>query len=183
MFMGHMYATRELGDGFAIVDTAGVPDIPVYLQHRPAGKTDKNGLMFLNNLDPYFRNDISIDVLSLPEDYRALYTEQKVIPASGGGAVASFSVYRTRALLIQGKQQDGSWLPFAAGVSVINAAGTIAKTGTTDTVVGYDGNIYLEDPPRHPAEPVFFLADRSVRLMPQQILYRLYSHRSVFRHG
>ncbi|WP_277871010.1 hypothetical protein [Tatumella ptyseos] len=41
--------------------------------------------MFLNDLDPYFKNDITIDVLSLPLDYRALYTEQEIIPKGGGG--------------------------------------------------------------------------------------------------
>ncbi len=147
LFMGHLYATRELGDAFAIVDTSGVPDIPVYLQHRPAGKTDSTGTLFINNLDPYFRNNISIDVLSLPEDYRALYTEQQVIPKSGGGAVAAFSVYRTHALMITGRLEDGSALPFAAGVGVIDSRGNNVTKGTTHTVVGYEGNIYLEDPP------------------------------------
>ncbi|WP_294902019.1 fimbria/pilus outer membrane usher protein [Tatumella sp. UBA2305] len=147
IFMGHAYATRELGDSFAIVDTAGVPDIPVYLQHRLAGKTDKNGTMFLNDLDPYFKNDITIGVLNLPEDFRALYTEQEVIPKSGGGAVAAFSIYRTHALLITGKQQDGAALPFAAEVGVSDKQGHLPATGTTHTIVGYEGNIYLEDPP------------------------------------
>ena len=146
-FMGHFYATRELGDAFAIVDTAGVPNIPVYLQHRPAGKTDKHGTLFLNDLDPYFKNDITIDVLSLPLDYRALYTEQEIIPKGGGGAIASFSIYRTHALLIIGKQANGTALPFAAAVDVTNAEGLTADKGTTHTVVGYEGNIYLEDPP------------------------------------
>ena len=147
LFMGHVYTTRQLGDAFAIVDTAGVPNIPVYLQHRPVGKTDKNGTLFLNDLDPYYQNDISIDVLSLPLDYRALYTEQKVIPKSGGGAMAAFSIYRTHALLLTGKQEDGTMLPFAAVVDVMNAEGQIAVKGTIHTVVGYEGNIYLEDPP------------------------------------
>lgn len=147
VFMGHIYATRELGDSFAVVDTSGVPGIPVYLQHQPAGKTDRNGTLFLNDLDPYFKNDITIDVLSLPDDYRALYTEQEVIPKGGGGAVAAFSIYRTHALLITGKLKNGKLLPFAANVSVVDAHGKTPTKGTTHTVVAYEGNIYLEDPP------------------------------------
>ncbi len=147
IFMGHVYATRELSDSFAIVDTAGVPDIPVYLQHRLEGRTDSDGTLFLNDLDPYFRNDVTIDVLSLPQDYRALYTEQQVIPSSGGGAVAAFSIYRTHALMINGRQKDGTVLPFASSVDVINAQGKNVTRGTTHTVAGYEGSIYLEDPP------------------------------------
>lgn len=146
-FNNGLYATRELGDAFAIVDTGGVPHIPVFLSHQPAGTTDSHGRLFLNNLLPNYRNPVTIDVLSLPLDYRALYTEQQAIPASGGGASVNFSVYRTRALLLTAKGRNGTALTFASSVSVTTSSGQAPEVGTSSTVVGYGGNIYLESPP------------------------------------
>lgn len=146
-FDGGFYAPRQLGDAFAIVDTNGVADIPVLLSHQPAGKTDSHGRLFLNQLVPYYRNNVSIDVLSLPEDYRALYVEKEAIPGNGNGALLNFSVYRTRALLMTVKDKKGESLAFAAPVTVQTEQGGRPQKGTTNTVVGYGGAIYLEDPP------------------------------------
>lgn len=148
-FNGGIYATRQLGDAFAIVDTGGIANIPVYLSHNPVGKTDSHGRLFLNNLLPYYKNDITIDVLSLPEDYRALDTEKEVIPASGGGATANFSVYRTRAVLLTTRAVDGKEVDFAAPVNVLTSDGQRPIKGTASTIVGYGGEIYLENPPEH----------------------------------
>lgn len=146
-FDGDFYAPRELGDAFAIVDTGGVPNIPVLLSHQSAGKTNSHGKLFLNQLVPYYRNSIDIDVLSLPQDYRALYTSKEAIPGSGDGARVDFSVYRTRAILISAKNSKGNALTFAAPVSVVTARGQQPDKGTASTVVGYGGAIYLENPP------------------------------------
>lgn len=147
LFMGDLYATRKLGDSFALVDTDGVPDIPVLLEHHPAGKTDANGRLFLNDLLPYQQNHINIDALHLGADYRAPYGDRQVIPRRNGGAVARFSVYRTRALLLVAHTADGKPVPFAASASVEDSQGRAPAAGTASTVAGYDGNIYLEDPP------------------------------------
>ncbi|MBS0854714.1 MULTISPECIES: fimbria/pilus outer membrane usher protein [unclassified Tatumella] len=169
LFANAFYATRQLGDGFALVDTDGIAGIPVYLEHQPVGKTDRDGKLFLNNLLPYYRNNISIDVLSLPDDFRALYTEDNAIPESGGGAMVHFRIYRARALLMTVKQTQGKALPFAAPVSVVTAAGQQPETGTRTTVVGYEGNIYLENPPAE-GFAIVHLPDSTCRIrLPAQL--------------
>ena len=147
LFMGNMYATRELSDSFVLVDTEGVPDIPVMLEHRPVGKTDSHGRLFLNNLQPYQQNHINIDALHLGTDYRAPYTSMEAIPRHNGGAFTQFSVYRTRALLLIARTADGKPVPFAANATVFNRKGEPPAKGTVNTVAGYDGNIYLENAP------------------------------------
>lgn len=147
LFMGHFYATRELGSAFALVDTAKVPNVPVYLEHRPVGHTDSNGMLFLNNLNPYQANHIDIDPLSLDEDYRAPYTNEILIPQTGRGAVANFNIYRTHAVLLTVTTRDGKNVPFSAKVSVQDTHGQTPSQGTPQTIVGYEGKIYLEDPP------------------------------------
>lgn len=147
LFMGHIYATRELGSAFALVDTSGVANIPVLLEHRPVGKTDKNGMLFLNNLNPYQENRIDINVLGLAEDYRAPYTNDIVIPQTGRGGIARFSLYRTHAVLLSVKTADGRNIPFSSLVNVFDAQGHAPPHGTQRTIAGYGGNIYLESPP------------------------------------
>lgn len=147
LFMGHFYATRVLGGAFALVDTAGVADVPVYLEHRPVGHTDRNGMLFLNNLNPYQENRIDIDALGLAEDYRAPYTEEVTIPQTGRGAIARFDLYRTQAMLLTVNRPDGAKVPFSAQVTVEDSHGGAPARGTQSTLVGYDGKIYLEDAP------------------------------------
>ncbi|HHD2899382.1 fimbria/pilus outer membrane usher protein [Klebsiella pneumoniae] len=147
IFMGNLYATRELGDSFVLVDTEGVPDVPVQLEHRPAGKTDSHGRLFLNDLLPYQENHLNIDAMQLGADYRAPYTGLDAIPRRNGGALVKFSVYRTRGLLMVARTAAGQPVPFSAQVSVLDSQGQPPARGTMNTVAGYDGNIYLEDAP------------------------------------
>ncbi|EGX8131269.1 fimbrial biogenesis outer membrane usher protein [Salmonella enterica subsp. enterica serovar Infantis] len=147
LFMGNVYATRELGDAFVLVDTEGVPDVPVLLEHRKVGKTDSNGRLFLNDLLPYQENHINIDALHLGADYRAPYTGQDAIPRRNNGAVARFSVYRTRSILLVARLPDGKPVPFSAQVQILDQHDQPPARGTLNTVTGYDGNIYLEDAP------------------------------------
>lgn len=146
-FMGSLYATRELGEAFLLVDTNGQPNVPVQLDHRPAGKTDSRGRLFLTNLVPNHPNSIDIDILDLPEDYRAAYTRQVAIPRSKSGVFTKFDVYQTRALLLSVFASDGSVIPAAAEVQVRDKDGNTPTHGTLNTIVGYEGEVYLEDPP------------------------------------
>ncbi|BDH45327.1 porin [Salmonella enterica subsp. enterica serovar Choleraesuis] len=147
LFMGHLYATRELGDAFVLVDTEGVPDVPVMLEHQPVGKTDSNGRIFLNNLRPYQKNHLNINALNLGLDYRAPYTALEAIPRRNGGALVKFDVYRASGILMTARLSSGQVVPFAAQVQVSDSQGKTPTRGTDATVVGYDGNIYLEDAP------------------------------------
>lgn len=173
LFMGHLYATRVLGSAFAIVDTSNVPDVPVYLEHRPVGHTDNNGMLFLNNLNPYQENRLDIDVLQLDEEYRAPYTSEVLIPKTASGALAKFTIYKTHALLMTVKTADGKNVPFSAQVSVSTAQGEAPSHGTQQTIAGYDGKIYLEDPPTSGKVSVQWASSSCQVTLPQQ---RSHSH-------
>lgn len=145
---GNVYAMRQLTDGFALVDTGGVADIPVKLQNRLAGKTDRNGTLLLSELNSYQRNKIEIDPLALPADYRAPETEKYAVPGYGSGVRVEFAVYRARAVRLQVKDKAGQALAMGSPVTVYTAQGAVAGEGTTRTLVGYDGQVYLENPPQ-----------------------------------
>ncbi|HID4046687.1 TPA: fimbria/pilus outer membrane usher protein [Pluralibacter gergoviae] len=167
LFMGNLYATRELGESFVLVDTQGVPDVPVMLEHRPVGKTDSHGRLFLNDLRAYQENHINIDALHLGNDYRAPYTSQEAIPRRNGGAFTQFSVYRTRSLLLVARTADGKPVPFAANAAVVNDKGEPPAKGTLNTVVGYDGNVYLEDAPANGRVKISWSSGECTISLPQ----------------
>lgn len=133
---GQVYFMRTLGNAFAIADTSGIPEIPVFLQNIEVGRTDKNGFLLLNDLYGYEPQKIRINALSLPADYRIRDTEKTVLLREGSGTRVVFNVYRTHALLLNVKQKNGQPLPFAATVAT--------KNNAQKTIVGYDGQIYLE---------------------------------------
>ncbi|WP_413482687.1 fimbria/pilus outer membrane usher protein [Morganella psychrotolerans] len=133
---GQFYFMRTLGNAFAIADTSGIPEIPVYLQNVEVGKTDENGFLLLNDLYGYEPQKIRINALSLPADYRIRDTEKSVILRDGSGTRVTFNLYQTRALLLKLTQKSGQPIPFAAKVTT--------EDKTQKTIVGYDSRIYLE---------------------------------------
>ncbi|WP_051040855.1 fimbria/pilus outer membrane usher protein [Providencia burhodogranariea] len=137
-----VYFMRKLGNAFAIADASGVPDIPVYLQNIEVGKTDKQGRFLLNDLYGYEPQKIRINALSLSADYRIKDTEKTVIPREGNGTLVSFNLYRTNALLLNVKQEDGQAIPTAAAVSIYRNKMDIDEI--QNTLVGYGSQIYLE---------------------------------------
>ncbi|MCW2257426.1 outer membrane usher protein FimD/PapC [Providencia alcalifaciens] len=139
----NIYFMRKLGNAFAIADTSGVPDIPIYLQNIEVGKTDKQGRFLLNDLYGYEPQKIRINALSLSADYRIKDTEKTVIPREGNGTLVSFNLYRTNALLLDVKQKNGLAIPTAAAVSIYRNKMDIDEV--QNTLVGYGSQIYLEN--------------------------------------
>ncbi|HIE0658262.1 fimbria/pilus outer membrane usher protein [Providencia rettgeri] len=139
----HVYFMRRLGNAFAIADTSGVPDIPIYLQNIEVGKTDKQGRLLLNDLYGYEPQKIRINALSLSADYRIKDTEKIIVPREGNGTLVSFNLYRANALLLNVKQNSGIEIPFAASVSIHR--NNASNDDVEKTLVGYGSQIYLEN--------------------------------------
>ncbi|MFZ1872087.1 MAG: fimbria/pilus outer membrane usher protein, partial [Chania sp.] len=69
LMKGHSFMAKQLNDAFAVVSTAGVPDVPVLLENRLVGKTDEDGFLLVSPLYSYQKNQLSIDSLELPPGY------------------------------------------------------------------------------------------------------------------
>ncbi|MDU4276589.1 MAG: fimbria/pilus outer membrane usher protein, partial [Enterobacter asburiae] len=50
---GSLHALRYIQQGMALVSTHGIGHVPVMLENRPAGETDKNGYLLLTDLPRY----------------------------------------------------------------------------------------------------------------------------------
>ncbi|WP_407579584.1 fimbria/pilus outer membrane usher protein [Citrobacter koseri] len=144
---GHIYAMRNVPDAFAVIDTSGVPDVPVLVHNNPVGRTNKKGLLLVSDLNGWIENRIAINPLSLPGDYRAPETEMNVVPRAGNGVRVHFDVYRTHAILLTLRNESGDYIDVGSPVSVVNSDNQQVVPSYANIMVGYSGEVYLENPP------------------------------------
>jgi outer membrane usher protein len=128
-----MMPARRLDRSFAVVEVADFPDMTVYVENQPVGRTDSKGRVLLDSLRAYERNAISIDPKELPLDASLATPAMTVTPAYRSGPVVRFPVVRASAATLRLLQDDGSAVP--AGASVI--------TRNEQVPVALDGFVYL----------------------------------------
>lgn len=132
-----VFLTGQVGDGFGLVSTAGVPDIPVRLENNLVGVTDRNGYLFLNNIQPWQANLVSLDAASISDRWLLGQTSQAVVTARRSGVLAAFDVRRNASVALSLTGPAGEWVPVGSAVSV---------DGILLTQVGHDGLVWLADP-------------------------------------
>ena len=128
---GSLQPARRIYDGFALVSTDGVADVPVLHENRPIGRTDQGGHLLVPDLNAYQANQLAIDSLSLPADTRVESVAQDVVPQARSGVLARFPLSRYAAATIVLVDADGKPLPPGTRVHHLESG--------ADTVVGYDG--------------------------------------------
>ncbi|MDN2710982.1 fimbria/pilus outer membrane usher protein [Janthinobacterium sp. SUN118] len=134
---GHVAAARQVGNGFALVSTAGVANIPVLHENRQIGVTGSSGYLLVPNLNPYGNNQISIATDELDVDARVPVTNLNVVPQHLAGVLAAFPIERYSAATIIIHDADGK--PLAPGLPVLHV-----QSGKR-TVVGFDGIAFVDD--------------------------------------
>ncbi|HEX7817202.1 fimbria/pilus outer membrane usher protein [Dyella sp.] len=134
---GHLFATRHVDDAFALVSTDGVADVPVKLENRAIGSTDRHGYLLVTPLNSYQSNQLSIDPMQLPADLRIDRVKTVATPADRTGTLVNFGIHPVRAALVILQGADGKPLALGTQVRVHGHDGDAA-------VVGYDGQVYLD---------------------------------------
>ena len=134
---GHVEATRQVGNGFALVSTGGVANIPVLHENRQIGTTGSSGYLLVPNLNPYGNNQIGIAIDELDVDARVPVTNLNVVPQNLAGVLAAFPIERYSAASVIVEGADGK--PLAPGLTVLHV-----QSGKR-TVVGFDGITFVDD--------------------------------------
>jgi outer membrane usher protein len=138
VFMGgHPFAARQINDAFALVSTEGVPNVPVMLENRPIGRTDRNGQLLVTPLNAYQNNQLAIDPMQLPADMRIARVRAIATPSDRAGTLVNFDITPVRAASIVLVDAAGKPLPLGSLVRVNAQPGK-------PTLVGYDGEVYLD---------------------------------------
>jgi len=134
---GGLFPSRHIYNGFAVVSTDGVPNVPVKLENNLIGTTDRYGLLLVTPLSAYQHNKISIDPMDLPADMRIGRVHQDVTPTDRAGILVHFDISPTHAASIILYDSAGKPLPLGSKVHVHGQHGQPA-------LVGYDGEVYLD---------------------------------------
>lgn len=131
-------------DSFALISTSQISDIPVKLENRYVGKTNKNGELVVTSLNPYQNNRITIDPLELPPDYHIETTVKNAVPRYASGVFLEFPISQILAIQAVIKQADGNFIK--AGTNVWTTEDFDLEDTGPLTIVAHDGMIYIENP-------------------------------------
>jgi outer membrane usher protein len=115
---GQVNATRTVNGSFAMVDVAGLANVPIYVENQLTAHTDDSGRALIYNLRSYEANHISIEPDELPLDTTIDATSTIVAPPYRSGVVAKFPVQRVRSGTFHLLSDDGSPVPVGARVAV-----------------------------------------------------------------
>lgn len=133
---GHVFAANTIEDSFAVVDTDGLPGIGVLQENRPVGKTDQNGLLFIEDLRAYENNRLSIDPNDVPMDVSLTNDQLDVKPNDRSGVLAKFPIHHTNGATLRLVDAHHVPLPLGSVATLVN--------GGTQAMVGYEGVTYFE---------------------------------------
>lgn len=138
---GKIATAPRVGDAFAVVDLSGDPGAVVLLENRPvpmAAGAGKSGSVLVTGLVPYVANRVAIDPANIPIEVSLGDVEQAVTPGWGKAVRVTFGHRNAHPARLRVTDVAGNPLP--AGLDV-----TVEAATATHTVIGHDGELYLED--------------------------------------
>lgn len=143
MMGGGLFAARQINDGFAVVSTDGVADVPVLLQNNVIGTTNSRGLLLISPLNAYQDNKIGIDPMDLPADLRIDKVAAQATPTDRAGTVVNFKLVPVRSASIILVDSANQPLPIGSQVRLLT------QKQLPSAIVGFDGEVYLDTLDEH----------------------------------
>jgi outer membrane usher protein len=140
---GQLNTTRSVNGSFAMVDVAGLADVPVYVENQLTAHTDASGKALLYNLRPYEANRISITPEDLPLDTTIGASSTVMAPPYRSGVIARFPVERVHSGTFRLITDDGKPVPVGATVTLQGAQFPVVIDGMV-YVTGYDHGVAAE---------------------------------------
>ena len=137
MMAGSLFAAQTITNGFAVVSTDGIPNVPVMLQNNLVGTSNNSGLLLVTSLNSYQENEISINPLDLPANMRIDPVNAVAIPADRSGAMVNFTVKAVRSALIILQDSKGNVIPEGSSAELNGVRGQNA-------LLGFDGMVYFD---------------------------------------
>lgn len=124
--------TPYRGETMAVITAEGAEGAKVV--GFPGLKLDRRGNAVVPYLRPYELNEVAIDPLGTSMDIELSETSQQVAPRAGAVVALKYGTQNGQALLLNVTLDDGSALPFGAGV--------VDDRGVSVGVVGQGGQLY-----------------------------------------
>jgi len=140
---GQLNTTRSVNGSFAMVDVAGLADVPVYVENQLTTYTDDSGRALLYNLRPYEANHISIVPEDLPLDTTIAASSTIMAPPYRSGVIARFPVERVHSGTFRLITDNGNPVPVGAVVKLKGTLFPVVLDGLV-YVTGYDHGMQAE---------------------------------------
>jgi outer membrane usher protein len=140
---GAVNYTRQISGSFAMVDVAGLANVPVYVENQLTARTDSAGQALLYNLRPYEPNHISVSPTELPLDTTIDASTESVAPPYRAGVVVRFPVERVRAATFHLVTDGGTPVPVGATVTLKGKSFPVVLDGMV-YVTGFDHGVAAE---------------------------------------
>lgn len=128
---GTVFARNQSGGAYALVRTGNVGGIPITRENQEVGKTDRHGLLLVQNIPAQATIKIDVKADKLPADALVRETTHFIRVPLRAVAVVDIETLRFRPVLRQ--LVDGSGAVLSAGLPV-----RALPSGET-TIVGFDG--------------------------------------------
>lgn len=129
-----MHRNNRLGGTRLFVETDGVPDIPLR-GYGPIVRTNRFGQAVLTDVNSYYRNQVSVDLNTLPEEAQVAQSVKQGTLTEGAIGYRQFEVVAGHSAMALLRLANNSTPPF--GAQVFNARGQ--QVG----MVGDEGSTYL----------------------------------------
>jgi outer membrane usher protein len=140
---GQLNTTRQVNGSFAMVDVAGLANVPVYVENQLTTYTDDSGRALLYNLRAYEANRISIVPEDLPLDTTIAASSTIMAPPYRSGVIARFPVERVHSGTFRLVMDDGNPVPVGAVVKLRGTLFPVVLDGMV-YVTGYDHGMSAE---------------------------------------
>lgn len=129
-------------DSFAIIRTPGAENVQV--SNRANISTDSRGYAIVPYLNPYIKNEISLNIDSLPDNIELKTNTVNVVPTKGAAILANYQTHVGYRLLFT-VTHNGKPVPFGAMAQFAQND----DQNTSSGIVGDNGDVYLSGMPEH----------------------------------
>ncbi|MEM7301677.1 MAG: fimbria/pilus outer membrane usher protein [Pseudomonadota bacterium] len=133
---GNVHLSRRIDDSFAVVD-AGAPNVVVYHENQPVGKTGRSGQFLVPGIRSFESNKVSIEPNDLPVNSAVSETQRRIALPERSGTLVKFDGVgkaSSSALVI---------LVDAAGAHIPVGSVVAVQGSDEEHIVGYDGQAFL----------------------------------------
>lgn len=130
---GQVFARSQAGGAYALVSTGRVAGVAVTRENALAGKTNRAGILLVENVTPLVPVQFDVDPDLLPIEAVARATTQRIIAPRGGVARVVLDVFASRSLPVRLTGANGAPLPIGLRLT--------GKQSGQSYIVGYDGLI------------------------------------------
>jgi outer membrane usher protein len=141
-FVDHgLFASNQIYDSFAIVDTSPMPHVHVLQENRDVGTTNASGRLLVPDMRAFDINHLTIEATDIPPDVTINDATRNVRPQQLSGVVVRFPIQFSHGALVQLVDAQGKPLPLGSTAAL--------RSSAVAYPVGYDGDAYLENLSTH----------------------------------